>query len=79
MTCKPCRVTFLGNRYHIDGAGNVRVAVIEGETPANIEHNGSLAKAVRAEAARQRRNRNARERHQAMTDLGMRRTPYRYE
>lgn len=24
MTCKPCRVTYLGVRYAIDGAGSVR-------------------------------------------------------
>lgn len=38
-----------------------------------------VAKEVRAEAARQRRNRNSRERSQALRDLGMVKTPYGWE
>ena len=41
--------------------------------PATLQFvaDSPLAKAVRHEAARQRRNRNARERHQAMLDVGL--------
>lgn len=35
-----------------------------------------LARQVRQEAARQRRNRNARERHAALKSLGLTKTPY---
>jgi hypothetical protein len=38
-----------------------------------------LARKVRREASRLRHNRNARERNQAMRDLGMKKTPYGWE
>jgi hypothetical protein len=39
----------------------------------------TLVAAIRADAGRQRRNRSARERNQAMRDLGIVRTPYGWE
>ena len=70
MTCRPCRVTYQGTRYAIDGAGNVAIAAV-GDSDAQPIADAALAKAVRHEASRQRRNRNARERHQAMLDVGL--------
>ena len=68
--CRPCRVTYQSTRYAIDGAGNVTIATV-GNEAIQFVADSTLAKAVRHEAARQRRNRNARERHQAMLDLGL--------
>lgn len=83
--CTPCRVTYAGVRYQIESNGEVRAIpstpdrssssfryeeIREGQ-PCLPE---SQAKLVRREASRQRRNRNARERHQAMRDIGMTRT-----
>ena len=70
MTCHPCRVTYQGTRYAIDGAGNVTIAAA-GDEAIQFVTDSTLARAVRHEATRQRRNRNARERHQAMLDLGL--------
>ena len=70
MTCHPCRVAYQGTRYAIDGAGNVVIAAV-GDGDAQPITGATLAKAIRHEASRQRRNRNARERHQAMLDLGL--------
>ena len=84
MICTPCRVTYQGTRYAISQDGTVRVIWIEGginlptgPTP-KVRMYGEpvdplIAKNVRREAARQRRNRNARERHQAMKNLGLKR------
>lgn len=91
MTCTPCRVTMkegpdAGKRYEISRDGSVRYWSKE-LGPDNLPVGSKfsalepefIAKAVRAEAARQRRNRNARERNQAMRDLGMVKTPYGWE
>ena len=81
MTCKPCRVTYQGTRYQIERNGAVGLlpqgiyAAMSENTPVE----GELAKAVRAEAARQRRNRNARERSDALRSLGLIKTPYGWE
>jgi hypothetical protein len=84
MKCKPCRVTYQGTRYQVNLDGSVfpidRTAEAYSVVPAFGPQAGAhLAKLVRREASRQRRNRNSRERHQTMTDLGMKRTPYGYE
>ena len=71
MTCHPCRVTYQGTRYAIDGAGNVAIVAVGINRDTQLIADATLAKAVRHDAARQRRNRNARERHQAMLDLGL--------
>lgn len=76
MKCKPCRVTFCDVRYHIACDGTVSVVNEYGLGPTTDRE---LDKQVRAEAARQRRNRNSRERNQAMRDLGLVRTPYGWE
>lgn len=78
MTCKPCRVTFEGSRYQIASEGKVypcdRVTH-QLSAPVSI----TLACLIRNEASRQRRNRNARERNEAMRDLGMVKTAYGWE
>ena len=77
----PCRVTFQGVRYEISKDGSVRrfrpvdVNFSEAELPVSPE----FAKDVRAEASRQRRNRNNRERHSVLRSLGMVKTPYGWE
>ena len=60
MTYKPCRVTFEGVRYEISRIGEVRRIWPAPDDSAT--QNADLAARIRAEAARQRRNRNARER-----------------
>lgn len=74
MTCKPCRVTYQGTRYQINKDGSVWIihGAIGSLYTSNPEPE-AFAHVVRTEAARQRRNRNRRERHQAMTDLGLKR------
>lgn len=88
MKCKPCRVTVDGTRYEISADGTVRPTWIETPDPMAHTDGGRVygpqasaeeARRVRAEASRQRRNRNARLRDQAMRDLGMVRTPYGWE
>lgn len=87
MTCKPCRVTFEGNRYFVAADGKVfptwqNVATQAGGHDTwslGAELDSDTAARVRREAQRQRRNRNARERNSAMRDLGMKRTPYGWE
>ena len=92
MRCNPCRVTYQGTRYAIAADGTVRPALIIMEPVIDDEAlptgdlirtrvvgapvDADLAKQVRHEASRQRRNRNSRERYQAMTDIGMVKTPY---
>lgn len=44
-----------------------------------FEPHSSEAKSIRQEAARLRRNRNARERNQALRDMGMKKTAYGWE
>ena len=79
MTCKPCRVTYEGQRYQISRDGSVWLVAGPGyaEGAVHFAHPepADLALAVRREAARQRRNRNARDRHEALTGLGLRRAP----
>lgn len=68
IRCTPCRVTYkqlsppelAGIRFQIDSTGRVW-EIVSGQTVS--ETNAAL---VRREAGRQRRNRNARERNQAM-------------
>lgn len=90
IRCVPCRVTYNGQRYQIESNGDVRhVPISNGalmtaqEVRSNLDllkpEPESLAKLVRREASRLRRNRNARERNQAMRDLGMTKTPYGWE
>lgn len=86
MRCKPCRVTFEGFRYqirsdgtvfgalHPDGSLAVRNKPLpKGSTFTDPVVEEYVARDVRREAARQRRNRAARERTQSMKDLGLRR------
>lgn len=81
MKCKPCRVTFEGVRYFVASDGQVYLTWQNVATVPGGKDTWSLgeplaesnAKLVRAEASRQRRNRNNRERSQAMRDLGLRR------
>lgn len=82
--CTPCRVTYEGQRYQIEANGEVRVVAgpfEDGSKASFVDTryerpvDESLAKLVRREASRQRRNRNSRERSQAMKDLGLKRAP----
>jgi hypothetical protein len=80
MTCIPCRVTFERVRYQIERDGTVRrmntpEQQAEYKLPALEAIPPYEAKAVRAEAARQRRNRRSRERHDALRSLGLVKTP----
>lgn len=91
IKCIPCRVTYEGKRYQIESDGRVRL-VPKGPGDvlmtaqalrmalANVTAlEESKAKLIRREASRLRRNRNARERNQAMRDLGLKKTPYGWE
>lgn len=91
IKCIPCRVTYEGHRYQIESDGSVRL-VPKGPGDvlmtaqalrmalANVTAlEESKAKLIRHEASRLRRNRNARERNQAMRDLGLKKTPYGWE
>ena len=72
ISCIPCRVTYRDVRYQIEKNGEVRkYQPAVDDVGANFPLPESEAKLVRREASRQRRNRNARERAQAMKDLGM--------
>lgn len=87
IKCIPCRVTHEGQRYQVESNGEVRMvpaefmalnaAVDVRRSQPVLEE--STARLVRREASRQRRNRNARERNQAMRDLGMVKTPSGWE
>lgn len=87
MTCKSCRVTFEGTRYFIATDGSVyptwqNIATVPGGMNTwslGEALSSDVAKRVRAEASRQRRNRNARERHAALRSLGLVKTPYGWE
>jgi len=85
--CTPCRVKYLDTYYKIPANGEVRETWSTGEfftspsgkrTPvwqvADEPETPNDARVIRREASRQRCNRNARERAQAMRDLGMTRT-----
>lgn len=90
--CTPCRVRFRGIRYRIFSDGSAietkqhdrEIGTVgelrewEYQQPRHDPHS-DLAQEVRREASRLRRNRNARERNQAMRDLGMTKTPYGWE
>lgn len=87
IKCTPCRVTYQGQRYQIEADGTVRrVSTYENiyQTPEDVLRSQpviseSIAKVVRKEASRQRRNRNTRERNAAMRSLGMTKTPFGWE
>lgn len=79
IRCTPCRVTYAGTRYQIESNGQVQEYSHELLGKVGDVLPESRAKLVRREAARQRRNRNARERHQAMRDVGMTKTRYGWE
>ncbi len=83
IKCIPCRVTYEGQRYRIYKDGTVREIFMSqnGSTELGygLPQSEISAKLIRREASRQRRNRNARERHQAMRDLGMTKTSYGWE
>ena len=62
------------------GVGSVRDHLAyEAEKLPRYEPHSSEARTIRREASRLRRNRNARERRQAMKDLGLRQTRYGWE
>lgn len=92
ISCTPCRVRFNGTRYTVSANGTVRpILLAEAGTFADGTFNGTTvythgpaldaagALAVRREAARLRRNRNARERHAALRAEGYVKTPYGWE
>jgi hypothetical protein len=59
---------------------NCRREVAENQVVPQLETvTPEIASDVRAEASRQRRNRRARERHDAMRSLGLVKTPYGWE
>jgi len=80
LHCTPCRVTVDGIRYQVSKDGTVRETWTDGAErffgPA-IE--ADRAKVIRHDASRQRRNRNRRERDEAMRSVGMVKTPYGWE
>ncbi len=74
----PCRLTYEGFRYQINRDGSVHGQVnrdLAITAPGNMSPviDADVARAVKREATRLRRNRGARERHQALTDLGLKR------
>lgn len=71
----------LSNREAIDlGCKTVRDDLeYESTRMDRYEPHSQVAKSVRQEAQRLRRNRNARERNQARRDLGLKKTPYGWE
>jgi hypothetical protein len=77
----PCRVTYQGHRYEVRADGTVipcrpmDVAFSEPAEPVSAD----FAAAIRKDAARQRRNRQRRERDGALRSLGMIKTPYGWE
>lgn len=87
MTCIPCRVTFDGQRYFVARDGQVFPTWKNVATVAGGQDTWSLgdalsaeqAQRVRREASRQRRNRNARMRHEVYRSLGLVKTPFGWE
>lgn len=79
--CTPCRVTYEGVRYRVLSNGDIQsvAGTFTEFTGPLISAHESVARLVRREAARQRRNCNARERHSTMKDLGYVKTPYGWE
>jgi len=81
MKAKPCRLTFNGQRYQINQDGSVYLIVSDpyATVQAPAPESADIAKAVRAEASRLRRNRHARVRSQVMREMGLVKTPYGWE
>lgn len=86
IRCTPCRVKYNGEYYRIKSDGSVHYLLVTKNKEGKIEFAESeikeldhVAKTIRREAARLRRNRNSRERRQAMKDLGLKQTPYGWE
>lgn len=74
-TFDPCRVTYEGIRYQITHDGSVRsiAGTFTSFDGPWLLPSDPLARHVRHEAGRLRRNCNARERTTAMKDLGLKR------
>jgi phosphopantetheinyl transferase len=82
MTCKASRLTYDGKRYEVSSDGTVR-QILSTQTGTSPEgkpmvarvygqpEEREFARLVIADAARQRRNRNARAKHEALTGLGL--------
>lgn len=86
MTCIRCRVTLEGQRYLINTDGKVQPVthVTINDQRQRVHHYGDVvpeeqAKLVRREAARQRTNRNRRERDEALRSIGLVKTAYGWE
>ncbi len=77
IRCTPCRVFVHGQRYDIKANGEVYRFPTGSDSC--LAEPPDIARIVRREAARQRRNRNARERADAMRLLGLVKTPYGWE
>jgi len=84
---KPCRVTVQGTRYEIDSTGTAHeidpLSRVTTDLWEDVERERTLSEPesaiIRAEATRQRKNRDAHRRAEAMRDLGMKRTAYGWE
>ena len=88
IRCTPCRVKVDGAYYRVRSNGGVyRLHIVRQDlngrplefTQEEFPLLATDAREVRREASRLRRNRNARERNQAMRDLGMVKTPFGWE
>jgi hypothetical protein len=80
MNYKPCRVTFEGTRYEVSKDGTVReTSVVAATRVYGPPVDSELASRVRKDAARQRRNKSARETSEVYRSLGMKKTPYGWE
>lgn len=77
IKCTPCLVYVesMSTRFHVHSNGSVQICGQE----TVYEPEDRISKVVRREASRLRRNRNARERNQAMKDLGLTKTPFGWE
>lgn len=73
MKVKACRLRFEGFRYEIKADGSVWGQVITESDVMGRVDDPVVAQQIRDEAARLRRNRTRRERHQAHLDLGLKR------
>lgn len=85
IKCSPCRVNINGNRYRVLSDGRVAKLQVPQVKPTDVKEllqwelenlqwndaHSDIARAVRQEASRIRRNRNARERNQAKRDIGL--------
>jgi hypothetical protein len=81
MICKPCRITLDGVRYEVSRDGTVRPMGADLNPPYTYGEPVSedVAARVRQDAARRRRNLNARNRYDALRSIGMVKTPYGWE